>query len=404
AFYCYGLLIASAALIIRSMMGVNPIYKNQGAILLLGMSIPALAEALAYVDVTGQDFAPCFFGVSGVIYAIGLYSYRLLDIRPLARGEIMENMTDAVLVIDTEDRLVDFNRVASSKLFKRMPNPAGSFIFDAVSFDPDFIERYYGEEIFHREVTLKDIEVMNTFDVSIMPLLYKDQIRGRMILMRDISDRKYMEDTLHIYNIGRQNLLNKIDEIEKHLASVRSDQVSKESKDHLESMNDLLRSTRSLVSFFNDNEDLKAHAPKWHDVGELIRCAKGRLDLGNVRVESRVNGLFIYGDALMERVFFILMENSLRHERQVSTITVDYQDRPDHMSIIYEDDGTESPMADTPGIFDCQFGTKTRSVLFLTREILAISDIKITECGEPRKGARFELDIPHDACLFNTKT
>jgi signal transduction histidine kinase len=45
-------------------------------------------------------------------------------------------------------------------------------------------------------------------------------------------------------------------------------------------------------------------------------------------------------------------------------------------------------------IFNRGFGKHTGLGLFLTREILAITRIEITETGEFEKGARFELRIP----------
>jgi signal transduction histidine kinase len=51
-------------------------------------------------------------------------------------------------------------------------------------------------------------------------------------------------------------------------------------------------------------------------------------------------------------------------------------------------------------IFDRGFGKHTGFGLFLSREILAITGITITENGEPGKGARFEIVVPKGAYRF----
>lgn len=51
-------------------------------------------------------------------------------------------------------------------------------------------------------------------------------------------------------------------------------------------------------------------------------------------------------------------------------------------------------------IFEQGFGKNTGLGLFLSREILAITGITITENGTPGKGARFEITVPKGAYRF----
>ena len=52
------------------------------------------------------------------------------------------------------------------------------------------------------------------------------------------------------------------------------------------------------------------------------------------------------------------------------------------------------PRKDKERLFVKGFGKNTGLGLFLSREILAITGITITENGEPGKGARFEISVP----------
>jgi signal transduction histidine kinase len=51
-------------------------------------------------------------------------------------------------------------------------------------------------------------------------------------------------------------------------------------------------------------------------------------------------------------------------------------------------------------IFERGYGKNTGLGLFLSREILAITGITITENGVPGKGARFEITVPKGAYRF----
>jgi len=64
--------------------------------------------------------------------------------------------------------------------------------------------------------------------------------------------------------------------------------------------------------------------------------------------------------------------------------------------ITYEDDGIGIPADDKEHIFRRGFGKHTGLGLFLSREILAITGITISENGEPGKGVRFEILVPRD--------
>ena len=69
-----------------------------------------------------------------------------------------------------------------------------------------------------------------------------------------------------------------------------------------------------------------------------------------------------------------------------------------------EDDGDEVPAGEKERIFTRGFGKNTGLGLFLSREILAITGITITENGTPGKGARFEIVVPKGGYRFTGTT
>ena len=44
---------------------------------------------------------------SEVVFAIGVFRFRQLDIVPVARGALIESMNDGVIVVDSQQRLID---------------------------------------------------------------------------------------------------------------------------------------------------------------------------------------------------------------------------------------------------------------------------------------------------------
>ena len=90
------------------------------------------------------------------------------------------------------------------------------------------------------------------------------------------------------------------------------------------------------------------------------------------------------------------MENAVRHGGKITTLRFSLQNPGDIPVIICEDDGDGVAGNEKEKIFERGFGKNTGLGLFLTREILSITGITITETSQPGKGARFEITLPKD--------
>jgi diguanylate cyclase (GGDEF)-like protein len=60
----------------------------------------------------GMDITPIGFALTGLLLTWGLFQYKLLDLLPLGRDTIIENLNDCVIIIDTHNRILDFNPAA----------------------------------------------------------------------------------------------------------------------------------------------------------------------------------------------------------------------------------------------------------------------------------------------------
>jgi len=98
---------------------------------------------------------------------------------------------------------------------------------------------------------------------------------------------------------------------------------------------------------------------------------------------------------MLEKVFYNLFENAVKYGGDnLSSIAVSSRPAGDSLIIIVGDDGCGISEADKARLFERGFGKNTGLGLFLSREILAITDITITETGRPGHGAQFEIHVP----------
>lgn len=90
-------------------------FRTQTAVMLAGSLLPwsALIVHFAGAVPWGIDPIPFVLATTGPLYAYGLFRFRLFDLAPMARTTLVDTMTDAMLVFNRDQRLVDFNRAAS---------------------------------------------------------------------------------------------------------------------------------------------------------------------------------------------------------------------------------------------------------------------------------------------------
>ena len=121
----------------------------------------------------------------------------------------------------------------------------------------------------------------------------------------------------------------------------------------------------------------------------------------DVRVEVDPVNHELFADPLFEKVFYNLIDNALRYGGdRMKTIRFSSQEIDTGLRIVCEDDGVGISHEDKKRLFTRGFGRNTGLGLFLSREILAITGITITENGTPGKGARFEITVPKGMYRF----
>ena len=100
---------------------------------------------------------------------------------------------------------------------------------------------------------------------------------------------------------------------------------------------------RNQILFTRDYQNIGVHSPQWQNIAEIVSLAMASNDLHKVLVSIKIPPLEIYADPLLEKVFYNLIENSIRHGERVTGITIESEESNDGLDIIVEDNGIGSP-------------------------------------------------------------
>ncbi len=184
-------LVMAVLLFIKYRKARFSVYKNQSLLIFLSSFPPWLAN-ITYIlripSVKYLDFTPFGFFLTGLLLFVGLVRFRLLEIAPIARDILFDNLSDGLVVIDNKNNLIDIN--INGKNFLRFPQEDWKGITleeglihipgldDALRKSEDFIF----ESIPNPDQTLEVEGKKLSND--------RGEQSGWMLAVRDISERK----------------------------------------------------------------------------------------------------------------------------------------------------------------------------------------------------------------------
>jgi PAS domain S-box-containing protein len=227
--------------------------------------------------------------------------------------------------------------------------------------------------------------------------------------IRDITERKHTGDALALANrklnllsnITRHDIINQLTGLMAYL-TMSEEMVSNGAlKEFIGKEITSAQAIQRLINFTKDYEDMGVNAPAWQNVSTCIRNITKSLPLGDVSVTIDNPDVEVFADPLLEKVFYNLVDNALKYGGdKMTTIRVILQEENGSLILTIADDGIGIPMEDKSRLFVKGFGKNTGLGLFLSREILSITEIKISENGEPGTGAQFVIVVPKDGYRF----
>jgi len=190
-------LLASIILFIRKLK-VGNVERQQARILIIGCLGPWIAHLIYQAGLSqGLDVGPFGFMVTAPLFAWGVFKNQMLFLLPMARTSVYQSFSDAVLILDHQKNLIDFNKTAGS-LFKKIKSshlgkPAADVFIDFPEMlglieDPDN-QRIQGRLIID--------QVRRSFILTKSFVYSKHEQRiGMIIVLHEITDQVFLLDNL----------------------------------------------------------------------------------------------------------------------------------------------------------------------------------------------------------------
>jgi PAS domain S-box-containing protein len=198
--YCYIAMAIGFLLLTRHLLSTPAHFKRQVVSLMIGGATPWISntififklDLLPYFDLT-----PIAFSVTGIAFMWGILRYRMLDIVPIARDNVIQHMDDGVIIVDAGNHILDLNPSACLLTGKRPKELIGVKAEKAIEWWPDFesADRYPNDPS-GRVIELEVHQRRRLIRPTRSCLYSNDQAMGHLITLRDVTGRLRAEKAL----------------------------------------------------------------------------------------------------------------------------------------------------------------------------------------------------------------
>ncbi|MHA1942298.1 MAG: histidine kinase N-terminal 7TM domain-containing protein [Candidatus Hodarchaeales archaeon] len=365
--YSYILLLGAFYLLIQKYID-TPIHetliRSQVVIFLIGAAFPITGNILRVTGIISPlrfiDLTPVAFIFAFVLFTYAIFEVGFLDILPIARKHVFEDIHDMLIVLDSSQRIIDFNKSAHRIVFTNRPEMEIShkvfqdIVENLYEFNlriTDSKKIYEGiDAIMEGNVRLvsQDYEFVFSgtkvervfYNILITPLEQADQIMGTILIIRNVSARReaelmlrqknqLQEIILQLLSHDLRNHLNVLKGYSELAISSEAEEDIQESLQAIEVKSSAILNTVNEVTNYLKIDKLLAGMPQRINLNQILvetievlgpECAIKKVTI-DVVLSSRP--AYVWGNAVvMKSVVINLLQNAIKFSPPNSTIKV----------------------------------------------------------------------------------
>ena len=205
-----------SGLILYKLLTANYVQAWQIALVFVATSGAILVEILEESiphTVSGVDYPALAVTGVGVSYVVGLYRYDLFGYTPVDMSDVIDGITAPVVVLNPEQRVVDFNTPAKAMFKELTAGRRADAVLPAALVDAVPIDSPEANET---EVTLPNGDDMRVHRLYTAPLDSFGESRGVAMTLRDITTQRRQQEQLGLLKqiltrALRHNIRNNVD-------------------------------------------------------------------------------------------------------------------------------------------------------------------------------------------------
>ena len=200
--YFYSIIIWGNYLLILSMRHTERLFRNQTLLLVISTVAPLFVHIVEFlgVDILGPiNFTPFAFTISFFATGLGLIKFNLFEVVPIAKEQLIAAMTDGLIVIDSEDRVIEINPAMKKVLGEEQTSYIGTHLVAVIGHQKDLLKRIGEKKHSKTSITEGFSQKKRVFLTEIIPLKgRKDKFKGTLLLFTDITEERRNQKLLEV--------------------------------------------------------------------------------------------------------------------------------------------------------------------------------------------------------------
>jgi PAS domain S-box-containing protein len=357
--------LLAIGLILRKAIDSWSIYRMQ-SITLIAATVPVMiSNWLFNAGLTTLDYTPAVTAIAAAGYTWGVYRHELFDLVPVARDTVLEEMRDAVIVMDRKNRIIDVNDAALTVLTvdeEIVGEPAS----DVLPFE--LLETDGGVARSNQELTLATRGTQKHYRLQTTRMTDDGKHAGTVLVLQDVTELKRRErelqrtneelsqtnEELEILNrIVRHDIQNDMNVVQGHAQLVET-LLDEEDEDAIEPVLhntqhaiELTETVRDLINAATGDEELEMEPVDLLDLldKEIKRARVAHEEATfNLVLPEEPNRIEVWGTTMLSSVITNLRSNAVRHnDTDDPEITVSVAVQEETVTIWVADNGPGVP-------------------------------------------------------------
>lgn len=303
--YSYLAMLIGTVILLRSVFRSKDIYRMQLILFLVASFLPWTANLLYLIGMNSfmrVDITPIGFACSTILIGFAVLKYGLFEIVPAAHQLVIESMNNGLIVLDTQNRIVDINPAMQNII--RRTNALGCYLKNVLKdLNVDF-------EIPNSDSHETEIEIGGqTFDLAVSSVYDKRRnVAGRILNFYNITERKKAEKELRDLNSAKDKLFSIIahdlknpffgiigfsEILYEDYNELSDDERKKFAKDINELADNTHKMLENLLEWSRQQSGRIEFNPKTFDVTSLIHetinAANHQAKIKNIKINSSVS-------------------------------------------------------------------------------------------------------------------
>jgi diguanylate cyclase (GGDEF)-like protein/PAS domain S-box-containing protein len=196
--YNYAIILIASWNMIWAAQNLSNLYRRQVGAIVIAAALPWIGNIIYFLNLNplpGQGLTSITFMLMGTFLAWSMYRHQLFNFTPIARKIIVDKLSEAVIYINNDLIITDLNPASRVllKADKKIIGAKAEIALEKLPYLATIFRQEPNADTYWRNIQDQDA---NWYDLRISPFLQQDQIRGWLVILRDITEQKELETAL----------------------------------------------------------------------------------------------------------------------------------------------------------------------------------------------------------------